>query len=160
MDPVIAIWEQFGSISGARPEHFGSKNRALRHVEDQLKKATPQSLASVIRQHLIAIEARLSHGIRLEVMRKELAEEGFEATEAVLRDALSRARRQRKSESAAPRDAKGVSPDTSTALRASSAASPAINGAPSKPASTINPLLKPPGFVYEGTKGIAKDDLI
>ncbi|MEO8856077.1 MAG: hypothetical protein ABI343_03720 [Burkholderiaceae bacterium] len=160
MDPVIAKWEQIESISVARPEHFGSKTRALRSVEDQLKKATPQSLASLIRHRLVAIEARLSHGIRLEVIRNELAEEGYEATEAVLRNALARARRQRKSESAAPRGEKSHSPNTWPAMRSSPTSPPATAKAPLKPAATINPLLKPVGFVYEGTRGISKDDLI
>jgi len=159
MNPVIAIWEQAGSISVARPEHFDSKARAFSRIEDPLKRAASQSLACVIRQRLVAIEARLSQGFRVEVIRQELAKEGFEATEAVLRNALSRARRQRKADSAAPGGEKGASTSTGMATRASAMPPPATSG-PSRPAATINPLLKPPGFVNEGTRGISTDELI
>lgn len=107
-----------------------------------MKTKQSQSLAGVIRERLASIEARLAVGVRQEVILAELAAEGCETTLKNLRNELCRARKRKSKALPAP----------PVGLEKGSRAG--------KEATRENPLKKPTGFNYGGTKDISEDDLI
>lgn len=118
-----------------------------------MKANRSQSLAGVIRERLASIEARLAVGIRQEVIVSELAAEGYETTLKNLRNELCRARK-RKSEKLLSKPSE-ILKNQDQPIEESKVTTPPR---PEKPPE--NPLKKPPGFNYTGTKGISEDDLI
>ena len=118
-----------------------------------MKANRSQSLAGVIRERLVSIEARLAVGIRQDVIVSELAAEGYETTLKNLRNELCRARK-RKSEKLLSQPSE-IPKDEYQPINESKVITPPR---PEKPPE--NPLKKPPGFNYTGTQGISEDDLI
>lgn len=116
-----------------------------------MKKARKQSLSGVIRERLASIEAQLAVGVRQEVILAELAAEGYETTLGNFRNALFRARKKVQVVASA-------APDGSKA--AGTAAMPTKPHAPVTVRTPENPLKKPTGFNYGGTKDIDLDDLV
>lgn len=114
-----------------------------------------QSLAGVIRERLATIEARLAVGVRQEVIVAELAAEGYETTLKNLRNELCRARKR----SSKTLPAQAASDKGSTANMPSRAESKRV-ATPRAEKTPENPLKKPTGFNYGGTKDISLDDLI
>lgn len=120
-----------------------------------VKTRQSQSLAGVIRERLATIEARLAVGVRQEVIVAELAAEGYETTLKNLRNELCRARK--RSSKTLPAQAAGDK--GSTANMPSRAESKRV-ATPRAEKTPENPLKKPTGFNYGGTKDISLDDLI
>lgn len=120
-----------------------------------VKTRQSQSLAGVIRERLATIEARLAVGVRQEVIVAELAAEGYETTLKNLRNELCRARK--RSSKTLPAQAAGDK--SSTANMPSRAESKRV-ATPRAEKTPENPLKKPTGFNYGGTKNISLDDLI
>jgi hypothetical protein len=131
-----------------------------------VKKAQAQSLAGVIRERLASIEARLSVGVRQEVILAELAAEGYETTLKNLRNELCRARK--KVRAVAPAAPVGGKAAVKAAMPAKPHSAPVTArtpegkgvGAPKAEKPPENPLKKSTGFNYEGTKDIDPDDLV
>ena len=120
-----------------------------------VKTRQSQSLAGVIRERLATIEARLAVGVRQEVIVAELAAEGYETTLKNLRNELCRARK-RSSKTLPPQAAgdKGSTANMPSRAESKRVATPRAEKTPE------NPLKKPTGFNYGGTKNISLDDLI
>jgi len=131
-----------------------------------VKKAQAQSLAGVIRERLASIEARLSVGVRQEVILAELAAEGYETTLKNLRNELCRARK--KVQVVAPAAPVGGKAAVTAAMPAKPHSAPATArtpegkgvGTPKAEKPPENPLKKSTGFNYGGTKDIDPDDLV
>lgn len=131
-----------------------------------MKKARTQSLAGVIRERLASIEARLSVGVRQEVILAELAAEGYETTLKNLRNELCRARK--KVQVVAPAAPVGGKAAVTAAMPAKPHSAPVTArtpegkgvGTPKAEKPPENPLKKSTGFNYEGTKDIDPDDLV
>lgn len=107
----------------------------------------PQSLAGVIRQRLDDIEARLDVGVRQEVIISELAAEGYETSLQNFRNELWRARKR-----------KEQGKETKAVEKAVKNVAATHNKTPAK--QVVDPLKKPAGFNYGGTKDASEDDLI
>ncbi|WP_326999620.1 hypothetical protein [Comamonas testosteroni] len=131
-----------------------------------MKTKQSQSLAGVIRERLASIEARLAVGVRQEVIVAELTAEGYETTLKNLRNELCRARKRSSKTLPAPPVGLGKG---STANMPSRAGKEATSHArteakgiatPRAEKPPENPLKKPTGFNYGGTKDISEDDLI
>lgn len=131
-----------------------------------MKKAQAQSLAGVIRERLASIEARLSVGVRQEVILAELAAEGYETTLKNLRNELCRARK--KVRGVAPAAPVGGKAAVTAAMPAKPHSAPVTArtpegkgaGTPKAEKPPENPLKKSTGFNYSGTKDIDPDDLV
>lgn len=93
--------------------------------------ALKQSYRGYVREHLARIESKIDFGIPHELIRQELAQEGFEGSLLTFRDALSKARKWRDDKS--PRASKAsaakaqVTP-TSVTLAQSLEAAPSVSG--------------------------------
>jgi len=130
-----------------------------------VKTGQTQSLAGVIRERLDAIEARLAVGVRQEAILAELAADGYETTLKNLRNELCRARKWKSAvQPAAPVGGK-VQPREAPSKAANQgvgASKPAGKGqaTPGARKTPVDPLTKPVGFNYGGTKDLSEDDLI
>lgn len=125
-----------------------------------MKKKQTQSFSGLIRERLPLIEQRLAVGVRQEVILAELAKEGYQTTLANLKNEIWRAR----SRAAKDRPARlgGWKKGTANSPEPTGNAKPASQGigTPRAPKPHDNPLTKPTGFNYGGTKDISADDLV
>jgi hypothetical protein len=123
-------------------------------------KSRRRTLQGALRERLPQIEATLKAGYRMRTIVEQLAQEGIHTTLGAFRDGLYRARLWRKTYG--PVNLPPSHPPAVTSSghveSPSPQALPKLGPAPR--ALTPDDLKKRPGFQYEGTANLKKDDLV
>ena len=123
-------------------------------------KSTRRTFQGVLRERLPQIEAALKAGYRMRTIVEQLAQEGIRTTLGAFRDGLYRARLWRKTYgpiNLPPSDPPAV---TSSGHVESPPPQALPRLGPAPQALTPEDLKKRPGFQYEGTANLKKDDLV
>jgi hypothetical protein len=123
-------------------------------------KSRRRTLQGALRERLPQIEATLKAGYRMRTIVEQLAQEGIHTTLGAFRDGLYRARLWRKTygpPNLPPGDPPPVAP-ASHVEGPPPQAQPRLG--PAAPVLTPEDLKKRPGFQYEGTANLKKDDLV
>jgi hypothetical protein len=123
-------------------------------------KSRRRTLQGALRERLPQIEATLKAGYRMRTIVEQLAQEGIHTTLGAFRDGLYRARQWRKTHGSIdppPSDPPAVT-SSGHVVSPPPQALPRLAPAPRAP--TPEDLKKRPGFQYEGTANLKKDDLV
>jgi hypothetical protein len=149
-----------GSLVGRRATADHGAHGPYMNPATSPLKSRRRTLQGVLRERLQQIEATLRAGYRMRTIVEQLAQEGFQTTLGAFRDGLYRARLWRKTYG--PLDLPPGDPPPVTPGRHVEGpppqALPRLGPAPR--ALTPEDLKKRPGFQYEGTANLRKDDLV